>query len=164
MQEAPLSDERTIPRLVRAAAARYSDRSAIEDGPVTLSFAELGEASLGAARAFLASGVERGDRVGIWAPNIAEWVVSAIGAQMAGAVLVPLSTRFKRAEAGYVLRKSGAKLLCTVGDFLGTNYADTLEGEDLPALEAVICLRGGSKAGPGRSFSTGASPYRGTPR
>ncbi len=153
MQEAPLSDERTIPRLVRAAAARYSDRSAIEDGPVTLSFAELGEASLAAARAFLASGVEPGDRIGLWAPNIAEWVVSAIGVQMAGAVLVPLSTRFKRAEAGYVLRKSGAKLLCTVGDFLGTNYADSLEGEDLPALEAVICLRGGSKAGiPWREF------------
>ena len=64
-----------------------------------------------AARAFIAAGVEPGDRVAIWAPNIAEWVVAAIGLQSAGAILVTLSTRWKGAEAGFALRKSGAKIL-----------------------------------------------------
>jgi acyl-CoA synthetase (AMP-forming)/AMP-acid ligase II len=153
MQETPLTDERTIPRLVRAAAVRYADLHAIEDGPTTLTFAELGAAATRAARAFMASGVERGDRVGIWAPNIAEWIVAALGLQSAGAVLVPLSTRFKRAEAAYVLRKSGARLLCTVGEFLGNRFAESLSGEDLPDLECVVSLReGGDDTLPWQEF------------
>ena len=79
---------------------------------------------------------------GIWAPNIAEWIVAAIGLQSAGATLVTLSTRWKGAEAGYALRKSGAKLLCTVGDFLGMNYVAALADQDLPDLERIIVLRG----------------------
>jgi len=133
--------EQTIPRLVRAAAVEHADASAVEDGEVRLSFAELGDASIQAARAFCAAGVQPGDRVGIWAPNIAEWIVAAIGLQSAGAVLVTLSTRFKGAEAGYVLRKSGAKILCTVGNFLGVNYVETLRDENLPDLERIVTLR-----------------------
>ena len=140
-------DEPTIPRLVATAAARFADRSAIEDGPVSLSFAELARAGVRAARAFLAAGVEPGDRVAVWAPNIHEWILAAIGLQSAGAVLVPLNTRFKRAEAGYVLRKSRARILCTVGEFLGTNYAESLEGQDLPELEQVVLLRGTAETG-----------------
>ena len=140
-------DEPTIPRLVATAAARFADRSAIEDGSVSLSFAELARAGVRAARAFLAAGVEPGDRVAVWAPNIHEWILAAIGLQSAGAVLVPLNTRFKRAEAGYVLRKSRARILCTVGEFLGTNYAESLEGEDLPELEQVVLLRGTAETG-----------------
>jgi len=134
----------TIPRTALRAAERFGDRSALEDGDLRLSFRELADAGLRAARAFLAAGVEPRDRVAIWAPNVAEWVVAAIGLQSAGGVLVPLSTRFKAAEAGYVLRRSGARLLCTVGEFLGVDYAALLAGEDLPALREIVTLRGGS--------------------
>ncbi len=65
-----------------------------------------------------------------------------MGLQSAGGVLVPLNTRFKGAEAAYVLRKSGARILCTVGDFLDTNYVELLAGEDLPSLEETLVLRG----------------------
>jgi acyl-CoA synthetase (AMP-forming)/AMP-acid ligase II len=139
------ADERTIPRLVQAAAERFSDRSAVEDGAVELSFAQLADAGLRAARAFCAAGIDRGDRVAIWAPNIHEWIVAAIGLQSAGGVLVPLNTRLKGAEAAYVLRKSGARILCTVGDFLGTHYVELLEGEDLPGLEQIVLLRGAAE-------------------
>jgi acyl-CoA synthetase (AMP-forming)/AMP-acid ligase II len=143
----------TIPRGALRAAARFGDRPAIEDGDVRLTFAELAEAALRAARAFLASGVERGDRVAIWAPNVAEWVVAALGLQAAGAVLVPLNTRFKGAEASYVLRRSGARLLLTVGEFLGADYASLLAGEELPALREIVALRGSSpRAAPWREF------------
>jgi acyl-CoA synthetase (AMP-forming)/AMP-acid ligase II len=133
--------EQTIPRLVQASAVRYAEKSAVEDGDIQLSFAGLADAGLQAARAFCAAGVEPGDRVAIWAPNVAEWIVAAIGLQSAGAVLVTLNTRFKGAEAGYVLRKSGARILCTVGDFLDVNYVEALRGEDLPDLERMVVLR-----------------------
>ena len=63
------------------------------------------------ARASLASGIERGDRVAVWAPNSLEWIVAALGVTTAGGVLVPVNTRFKGAEAAYVLgaqRRPGA--------------------------------------------------------
>ena len=109
----------TIPALVEAAAATFGSRVAIEDGAVQLTFAALAAETRRAARAFLAAGVAHGDRVAIWAPNRWEWIVAATGLQAAGAVLVPLNTRFKGREAGYVLRKSRARVLVTVGEFLG---------------------------------------------
>ena len=114
--------EQTIPRLVQAAAQQFGDQSAIEDGDLRLSFAELADAAVEAGRAFCAAGLEPGDRVGLWAPNICEWIVAAVGLQSAGGVLVTLNTRMKGAEAAYVLRKSGARLLCSMGEFLGANY------------------------------------------
>jgi acyl-CoA synthetase (AMP-forming)/AMP-acid ligase II len=134
--------ERTIPRLVESAGLRFGARPALCDGDVTLSFEALAARSLEAARAFLAAGVAPGDRVAVWAPNAWEWVVAAVGIHSAGGVLVPLNTRLKGVEAGYQLRKSGAKLLLTVSGFLGTDYAGMLAGQELPALERIVMLRG----------------------
>jgi non-ribosomal peptide synthetase component F len=75
---APL-EARTIPALARAAAARFGEASAVEDGAVRLSFAGLWSAALRATRAFLAAGIEPGDRVAIWAPNFSEWIAAAWG-------------------------------------------------------------------------------------
>ena len=136
--------EETIPRLLLSAAERYGDASAVEDaeGGVAWSFADLADESMRAARAFLAAGIEPGDRVGIWAPNIAEWIPAALGAQSAGGVIVPFSTRLKGPEAAFILRRSGARLLCTMSTFLGSDYVAALASEDLPALEETIVLRG----------------------
>ncbi len=142
----------TIAGLVDDAAARFAGKEAIVDhhGPggstTRLTFDELVEEVSAATRAVLANGIERGDRVAIWAPNCAEWVVAALGAVRAGAVLVPLNTRFKGAEAAYILRTSGARILFTVQGFLGTDYpamlADALSGgHSLPDLERVVVLR-----------------------
>jgi len=161
------SVEPTIPRLVRSAAQHFGDRTAIEEGDLVLSFAELSEAGTRAARAFCAAGIEAGDRVAIWAPNIHEWVVAAIGLQSAGGVLVPLNTRLKGSEAGYVLEKSGARILCTVAGFLDTDYVALLRGAlggagsahpiaDLPRLDRIILLRG---AGEGREALVGIASW-----
>jgi acyl-CoA synthetase (AMP-forming)/AMP-acid ligase II len=135
--------EGTIPLLIEAAAREFAGETAIEEGSLRMSYAELWEAGLGAASAFMATGIERGDRVAIWGPNAHEWIVACIGLQAAGAALVPLNTRWKSAEAGYVLRKSGARCLLTVSDFLGTNYVEEISKEALPALERVVTLQGG---------------------
>jgi acyl-CoA synthetase (AMP-forming)/AMP-acid ligase II len=136
------AESMTIPQLVAAAAERWPAHAAVEDDAVRLDFAQLASEGLRATRAFLAFGVEPGDRVAIWAPNWWEWIVAAIGLQGAGGVLVPINTRWKGAEAGYVLRKSRARLLVTAGEFLGTRYPELLAGEELPALHAIVCLRG----------------------
>ncbi len=140
-------DKMTIPGALARAAKLWSNVSALEDGDTHFTFRELAEAGQQAARAFIAAGVEHGDRVAIWAPNGWRWEVAALGLQSAGAVLVTLNTRFKAAEAGYVLEKSGAKMLFTIGDFLGMNYADTVASLDLPDLESTILIEGESANG-----------------
>ena len=140
-------DQMTIPRMLRRAGERFGDALALEDEGTRFSFTELAAAGEVAARAFIAAGLEPGERAAIWAPNQWEWVVAALGLQSAGGVLVPLNTRYKAAEAGYILRKSRARVLCTMGDFLGTNYADSLGGEALPDLGRVVVFRGTSRRG-----------------
>ena len=84
----------------------------------------------------------------MWAPNIAEWVFAALGAIGAGGVLVPLNTRFKGAEAAYVLGRSGARFLCTVTGFLDTDYVAMLRDAGVPdTLEHVVVLQGDAPDG-----------------
>jgi HIP---CoA ligase len=144
---------RTIPNLARRAAERFGEDPALVDGDVTLSFAELWTAVAEAARAFIAAGVRLGDRVAIWAPNIWEWPVALLALQAAGGVVVPLNTRFKGAEAAYILNKSRARLLVTVPGFLGNDYVSMLEGHDLPELEHILLLRGEASSGTTTTWS-----------
>ncbi|MGW6272810.1 FadD3 family acyl-CoA ligase [Streptomyces sp. NPDC055060] len=141
----------SIPGLVRAAAERYGDREAVVEGRTRVTYAELGKRVERAAAACMASGIDSGDRVAVWAPNTLDWIVSALGAVTAGAVLVPLNTRFKGTEASYVLRRSRAKALFVTGTFLGTSYVASLRratadgtGQGplpgLPHLEQVVVL------------------------
>ncbi len=144
----------TIPHLLRSSADRFSAREAIVDvgDSTTLSFTGLAAAAHDAARAFMSVGIERGDRVAIWAPNIWEWVVAALGLQSAGGVLVPLNTRFKGREAVYILGKSRAKALVTITGFLDTDYVALLRdavdvASELPDLETSVVLRGAAPDG-----------------
>jgi HIP---CoA ligase len=144
----------TIPRLLRSSTDRFSAREAIVDvsDGTTLSFTGLAAAAHDAARAFISLGIERGDRVAIWAPNVWEWVVAALGLQSAGGVLVPLNTRFKGREAAYILGKSRAKALVTITGFLDTDYVallrDAVDVEsELPDLEGIVVVRGDAPEG-----------------
>ncbi|MFI9646722.1 FadD3 family acyl-CoA ligase [Streptomyces sp. NPDC052040] len=141
----------SIPGLVRSAARRYGETEAVVEGRTRLSYAGLGARVEHAAAACIAHGVGPGDRVAVWAPNSLEWIVSALGAVSAGAVLVPLNTRYKGAETADVLARSRAKLLFVTGTFLGTSYVASLRraaGEGpghgplpgLPHLEQAVVL------------------------
>jgi acyl-CoA synthetase (AMP-forming)/AMP-acid ligase II len=94
----------------------------------------------------MAAGVGPGDRVAIWAPNGLGWIVAALGAQSAGAALVPINTRFKGAEAGYVLAASKAAVLVTTVGFLDTDTVAMLgsAGTPLPHLRRIALLEGSS--------------------
>ncbi|HEY7815468.1 MAG TPA: AMP-binding protein, partial [Nakamurella sp.] len=133
----------TVPGAVRRAAAQWPDEEAVVDGDRRLSFSGLAGQMTRAARAFAASGVRPGDRVAIWAPNSLDWIVASLGVYAAGAVLVPVNTRFKGAEAAHVLRTAGARVLLTVTDFLGADYVGMLaEDSDLLVGLEVIVLSG----------------------
>ncbi len=140
-----MSDElpQTIGAVVTRAAERFGDAEAFVDGDVSLSYGRLAAEVERAARAFIASGVEPGDRVAIWAPNCLEWAVAELGLHTAGAVLVPLNTRFKGNEAAFIIGKARARMLFTVTDFLDTDYVALLAGvEGLDSLEETVVLRG----------------------
>lgn len=139
----------TIPAMLRSVAAARPDHEAVVDTSVDpavrLSYQEVLERVDEVAAAVIAAGVEPGDRVAIWAPNCWEWIVALVGLQSAGAVLVPLNTRYKGFEAADILRRSNARLLFTVEGFLGNDYVSMLRatGDDLPDLRQIVVLRDG---------------------
>jgi HIP---CoA ligase len=108
--------------MVLSAADRFGDAEAVVDGPLRLSFAEVVDRIRCAAGAFAGLGIEKGDRVAIWAPNSAEWLIAAFGLLTAGGVLVPVNTRFKTDEAADVIGRSGAKAVLVQKGFLGQDY------------------------------------------
>jgi acyl-CoA synthetase (AMP-forming)/AMP-acid ligase II len=130
--------------MVRDAARRFGDADAVVDGPRRVTYAELADAVTDGARGLLACGIRTGERVAVWAPNSSDWIVAALAVTTAGGVLVPVNTRFRGTEAGYVLQRSGARLLFTVRGFLDTDYPALLTeaGTDLPALEHTVLLTG----------------------
>jgi acyl-CoA synthetase (AMP-forming)/AMP-acid ligase II len=137
----------TIPALVARAASRFADAEAIadtQDGGRRMSYAELTAEIDRTAAALVASGVAAGEAVAVWAPNTWEWVVAGLAVHRAGAVLVPVNTRFKGREAGFVLAKSRARLLFTVNGFLGVDYVGMLADADqqLPDLADIVVMRG----------------------
>lgn len=150
----------TIPAVLDRAAERFADREALVEGSLRLRFAELAEVADGVARALVARGIAPGDRVGIWAPNSARWVVAALGTYRAGAVLVTLNTRLKGREAGHILRTGGVRLLFMVDRLLGNDYAELLAGAGpLPGLAERVALDGPAPAGsrPWEEFLAGGT-------
>lgn len=117
---------RTIPQLVRESAKRYHDRPAVVEGEVHLGYRELAEHVHETAAAYLAAGVSPGDRVAVWAPNRTEFVLAVLGAQTAGAAVVPLNTRYRGHEAVEILNRSRASALVLADGFLGTAFSRML--------------------------------------
>jgi HIP---CoA ligase len=112
----------TIPEMVLSAADRFGDAEAVVDGPLRFTWVEVVERIRCAAGAFADLGVEKGERVAIWAPNSAEWMIAAFGLLTAGGVLVPINTRFKADEAADIIGRSRPKAVLIHKGFLGLDY------------------------------------------
>ncbi|WP_285260371.1 FadD3 family acyl-CoA ligase [Halopseudomonas bauzanensis] len=130
----------SIPALVLQAAELHGSLPALEDGGQCVSYAELPQRMLAVARAVMAAGIQRGDRVVLWAPNSIDWVLLALGLQAAGAVLVPLNTRMKGAEAADIAERSGARLAFVQGRFLDTDYPAMLDAHRPANLERMVVI------------------------
>jgi HIP---CoA ligase len=131
------------------AAERFGGHPAVEDEESTLSYSELLEMSRNFGAALVSSDVGPGDRVAIWAPNCAEWIVALLGLSGAGAVLVPINTRFKGFEAAELLSRSRARVLVTVTGFLDADFVGMLSstGIDLPDLQRTVVAKGTAPEG-----------------
>lgn len=130
----------SIPGLVLQAAELHGQRLALEDGERRIRYADLPAHMLQVTRALLACGINKGDRVVIWAPNSVDWVVLAIGLQAAGAVLVPLNTRMKGSEAADIVARSRARLAFVQGSFLGSDYQAALNQHRPETLERMVLI------------------------
>lgn len=132
----------TIPHALRRTVLRFPDHDAVVDGPLRLTYTDLQHAVDEVAAAFIGWGLQPGDRVAIWGPNTARWVVLALGVLTAGGVVIPLNTRYKGNEAAYATAASGARVAFVANGFLGNDYAEMLRSTDLPlpALEAVFAM------------------------
>jgi fatty-acyl-CoA synthase len=139
----PLLGETVAANLERA-VARHGDREAlvVRHQDVRLTYAQLNEQVDRVARALVAYGLEPGDRLGIWAPNCAEWVVVQLAAAKAGAILVNVNPAYRTSELEYALKQSGLRLLIAARAFKTSDYVAMVD-EVAPrckALERTVFL------------------------
>src|SRR5712692_6869714 len=95
------------------------------------------------ARGLIAAGLQAGDRVGIWAPNCAEWVQLQYATAKAGIILVNINPAYRSHELSYALRQSGVRLLISAEAFKSSDYRGMIDEvrNGLEELEQVIYLR-----------------------
>jgi fatty-acyl-CoA synthase len=103
-------------------------------------YAELDQRVEQCARALLGAGVEQGDRVGIWSPNNAEWVVVQFATAKVGAILVNINPSYRAHELEYALRQSGCSLLILAPEFKDADYRELLSSVDAPGVHRSIVL------------------------
>ena len=119
----------TIGERLRRTVELHGEREAlvVRHQGYRATYRELWEESGRAARGLLARGVGKGDRVGIWAPNRAEWVVSQYATARIGAILVNVNPAYKRSELEYALTRSGIGLLLLARGFRDADYVGMLD-------------------------------------
>jgi fatty-acyl-CoA synthase len=132
----------TIGANLRRTIARFPANEALVDVPSERrwTYAQFGQAVDGLATGLLDSGIERGDRVGIWAPNLPEWTLLQFASAAIGAILVNINPAYRTHELEFVLRQAAVKLLVAAPAFKTSDYAAMIEQvrPQCPALEGVV--------------------------
>jgi fatty-acyl-CoA synthase len=132
----------TIGEALAACVAEHGDRDAVvscHEG-IRLTYGDLADRVERVAQALLAAGVAQGDRVGIWAPNCAEWVVIQYATARVGAILVNVNPSYRQHELDFVLGQSGQSLLLYARGFKGVAYRPLVAAATAPSLRAAIEL------------------------
>ena len=141
---------RTLSQVLRETAERFPSRPAILDpSGRSLTYEKLDAEVSRLARGLLDQGVEKGDKVGLWMPNIPEWVVAYYAIARVGAVVVPMNTRYKTHEVEYILRDSEATTLFAVDAFARIDYLEMIAGiqPKLPNLKRVVIVGAAGETG-----------------
>jgi fatty-acyl-CoA synthase len=125
-------------------AERFGERDAliVRHQQVRWTYRELKERVDAFAAGLVALGLERGDRIGIWSPNNAEWVITQFATAKAGLILVNINPAYRVTELEYALAKAGCAALITAAQFKSSNYLEMLRevGPRLPQLRHVIVI------------------------
>lgn len=159
----PLLNE-TVGGLLANACARFPEHDALvfPDRDLRWSYSDLGAQVDTLAAALLAAGFEPGDRVGIWAPNCPEWVVTQFATAQIGLILVTINPAYRVSELEFALNKVGCKGLVMADSFKSSNYLEMLQGiapelvqatagelqaERVPELRTVVVIGDAAPAG-----------------
>ncbi|MGK2869750.1 MAG: 3-((3aS,4S,7aS)-7a-methyl-1,5-dioxo-octahydro-1H-inden-4-yl)propanoate--CoA ligase FadD3 [Mycobacterium sp.] len=132
------SATQTVPAVLDRIAVQLSDHDALITAHKRLTYGQLRDEVRRAAAAMIDLGVVAGDRVAIWSPNTWHWVVAALATHYAGAIVVPLNTRYTASEAADILARTEAPLLIAAGRFLGADRTTQLDRDALPALRHIV--------------------------
>jgi fatty-acyl-CoA synthase len=136
--------EATIGDNFEATASRFAEREALVDVQQgrRWTYAALRDDVDTLARALLADGVSKGDRVGIWAPNCWQWTLVQYATAKIGAILVNINPAYRAHELQYVLGQAGISLLVAAESFKTSNYREMVEEvrEEVPGLERVVYI------------------------
>ena len=140
-------DNMTLPKIVQRAVEAYGDRCAIKEDGQEISYNQLNAIRWSVAKSLKAMGIQKGDCVAVWAPNVSEWIYATLGLQSIGAILVPINTRMKGSEAADLINRSKTRVLFTLPEFQASpksviRYLDMLADQDLPDLEHRVVMRG----------------------
>ncbi|HSI00689.1 MAG TPA: AMP-binding protein [Reyranella sp.] len=125
---------------------RYRDREAlvVKHQNIRWTWGELGRRVDDLAAGLMTLGLERGERVGIWSPNTAEWTLTQFATAKAGLVLVNVNPAYRRAELEYAMNKVECKALVLAPALKTSNYleivSDLVKGGKLPHLEHIVRL------------------------
>jgi fatty-acyl-CoA synthase len=134
----------TVGDNLREVAAAFGDSEALVDVPTgqRWTYGQLDTDTDAVALGLLAAGIDKGDRVGIWAPNCPEWVLLQYATAKIGAILVNINPAYRSHELGYVLAQSGVRLLVSAQSFKTSDYRAMVEevSAGLDGLEQVIYL------------------------
>ena len=143
VSEAPLLGD-TIGENLDRTVRRFGDRVALVDVPAgrRLTYAELAAVVDALALGLLAAGITKGDRVGIWAPNCAEWTFTQYATAKIGAILVNINPAYRTSELEFVLNQSGTKLLVAAQRLKTSDYAAMIADvrPRCAGLEQVVLL------------------------
>jgi fatty-acyl-CoA synthase len=138
----------TIGENLRETARQFPDREAlvVPFQGVRLTYADFDSHVDRLASSFLAAGIAKGDRIGIWSPNSAEWVIIQYAAARAGAILVNLNPAYRTSEIEYALNQSECRLLLAATRYKTSDYVAMIDAvrANVSALERVVFLGAGS--------------------
>ncbi len=141
--DVPLLEE-TIGANLERTVRQHGQREAlvVRHQGLRYTYEELNAATDELARGLLAAGIERGDRVGIWAPNCAEWVLTQFATAKIGVILVNVNPAYRTSELEYALRQSGCRMLIAAQQFKEASYVEMVEevSPSLPELERTVFL------------------------
>jgi fatty-acyl-CoA synthase len=139
----PLLGE-TIGANLIATSGRVAHHEALVDRPTERrwTYAQLHGWARTIAKALLSTGIRKGDRVGVWSPNCAEWVAVQYGTALMGAILVNINPAYRTSELEYVLRQSGVRLLVSATSHKTSNYQEMVAAVQpaAPDLEEVVFI------------------------
>ncbi len=143
VSDTPLLGE-TIGANLERVVERFAEREALVDVPSgrRWTYRELNDDVDRVARGLLAMGVEKGDRVGIWSPNCAEWVLVQYATAKVGAILVNVNPAYRSHELAFVVNQSGMRLLVSAVEYKTSDYRSLVEGvrDECPRLHDVVLI------------------------